>query len=292
MKAKLIQNLPGLLLGVAAIAVAAFFGAFGGPAQAATPPDVLTLAIGSAMLAGTIQQVFPNMDSFKQYMVTQTGSIEVIRQSLYDFQLYATAGAANFLFFQLPQGQGLSASPGNANAVKALADTNMTLAGQLPAPQGFWVQSVEYDFQPGSVNTANTFTPQTFASSAAAPAAATGIVQVGAINDVGAVLCAGGLILTIGTKPYLNEAPLFRFPPKARRELDVALAGNSATTANFGAAVFRSGGRPYVLEPGLAVMTSQNFQVAIQFPVVVATPSGFNGRHGVILDGWLFRGVQ
>lgn len=254
--------------------------------------DAATLALGGAMFAGTIQQVFPNMDSFKQYMVTKLDAVEVIRQSLYDFQIYPTAGAVQFLFYQLPQGQGLSASPGNANAVKALADTNLIAAGTLPAPQGFWVQSVEVDFQPGSVNTANTFTPQTPAASAAAPAAATGIVPVALVNDMNAILGSGALVLTIGTKPYLNEAPLFRFPTKARREIDAAFAGNSATTANFGAATMRSGGRPYILEPGLAIMTSQNFQVALQWPVVVATPSGFNGRVGVILDGWLFRGVQ
>ena len=70
----------------------------------------------------------------------------------------------------LPLGQGLSASPGNANAVKALADTNMQMAGALPAPQGFWIQSIEVDVQPGSSTTANTYAIQTVASSAAAPA--------------------------------------------------------------------------------------------------------------------------
>lgn len=235
---------------------------------------------------------FPDVNSFRQYMATKLGDVEVIKQTLYDTIIYPTAGQANMLFFQNPIGQGLSASPGNANNAKALSDTNMNNAGSLPAPQGFFVQSIEIDVRPGSVATANTFTPQTIASSAAAPAAATGIVQLGALNDLDAIYGSGALQFTIGPKPYLQEAPLLRFPPKCRPEVDAAVGGNSATTANFGAARYKAGGRPYQLNPGLAIMTSQNFAVALQWPVIVATPSGFNASVRVILDGWLFRAVQ
>lgn len=238
------------------------------------------------------KQLFPDLETFRRYAVTQIGEIEVIKQTLYDTLIYATAGATALRFFQNPVGQGLSAAPGNANNAKTLADTNMTQAGTLPSPQGFFVSSIEVDFQPGSVNTANTFTPQTRASSAAAPAAATGIVQVGAVNDVSSVLGAGFLQFNVGSKNYLTEAGLLRFPPKARFELDAAFAGNSATTANFGAANLKAGGRPYMLNPGIAIMTSQNFEVIVNYPVVVATPSGFNGAMRVILDGWQFRAVQ
>lgn len=252
--------------------------------------------LGGSMIAGGVmlnmQQSFPNVGQFRDYMANQLGAVEVIKQSLYDTVLYPTAGAAQMLFFQNPIGQGLSASPGNANNPKALSDTNMDLAGQLPAPQGFWVQSIEVDFQPGSVNTANTFTLQTAASSAAAPAAATGVVQIGAINDVNSIYSTGALVFTIGQKPYLREGALMRFAPKCRFELDASLGGNSATTANFGAAKLKAGGRPYILEPGIALMTSQNFSISLNWPVVVATPSGFNGAVRVILDGWLFRAVQ
>lgn len=239
-----------------------------------------------------LEQNFPNLEDFRKYMVTQLDQVEVIRQSLYDTVLYPTAGMVQLLFFQTPQGQGLSASPGNANQVKALSDTNMQLAGQLPAPQGFYIQSLEVDFQPGSVNTANTFTLQTAASSAAAPAAATGLVQLGAINDVNAFYSTGALNLNIGNKWYLQEGALVRFPPKGRFELDAAVGGNSATTANFGAGKLKAGGRPYNISPGLAIMTSQAFNVTLVWPVVVATPSGFNGAVRTIMDGWLFRGVQ
>lgn len=245
---------------------------------------------GLGVAAFGLTQNFPNLQSFKDFMVTKLNDVEVIRQSLYDTVIYALAGSANIAFFQLPLGQGLSASPGNANAVKALADTNMQMAGALPAPQGFWIQSIEVDVHPGSVTTANTYTIQTVASSAAAPAAATGIVQILAVNEIHSILASGSLVLTIGQKPYLQEAPLLRFPPKCRFELDAAVGGNSATTANFGALKLKAGGRPYILEPGLALMTSQNFSVNLLWPVVVAITN--NAQVRVILDGWLFRGVQ
>lgn len=245
-------------------------------------------------VAFNLQQNYPDLKSFRDSLAARNPGQEweIIKQSLYDFQIYPTAGAAAFNFFATGIGSGLSASPGNANGAKVLADTNMTQAGVLPSPMMFYAQSIEIDFQPGSVNTANTFTPQPPGSSAAAPAAGTGVVQIGAANDVAAVYKAGALRFVIGQKAYLEEAPLLRFPPKCRLEADVAVGGNSATTANFAIAVLRSGGRPYQLDPGIGIFSMQNFVVNLQFPVVVATPSGFNGRIGCILDGWLFRAVQ
>lgn len=107
------------------------------------------------------------------------------------------------------------------------------------------------------------------------------------------MLSSGALQFTIGEKPYLQEAPLYRFPGKARLEYDGALASQAAVAdVIIGKEWARPAGRPYLMEPGLAIMTSQNFNVQLLWPVVVATPSGFNGKIQVTLDGWLFRGVQ
>jgi hypothetical protein len=237
-------------------------------------------------------KTFPSVDDFKNYLVAKGNEIETIKDALYDTMIYPTAGQAALAFFALPIGQGLSASPGNANAVKHLADTNMQLAGQLQNPEWFYIQSIEVDVRPGSVNTANTFTPQTIASSAAAPAAATGIVQIGAANDVDAIYGAGALRMVIGNKPYVEQAPLYKFPPKVRPEADAAVAGNSATTANFGLMRVKAGGRPYNLSPGNALSHGMAFGVTLVWPAVVATPSGFNAAVRVTLDGWRLRAVQ
>lgn len=237
-----------------------------------------------------MQQNFPNLAAFKDFMVNRQGVAEVIRQSLYDSVVYPAAGfAGSTTFFQQPIGAGVSSSPGNGANVKTLADTNMTLAGQLPAPQGFWIQSIELDFQPGNttgaswVQTVPTITTPTFS------AAAIG----GPANDVSLFYSAGQLTLTVGTKPYLQEAPLLYFPPKCRFELDSAVSGiTNATSSVTTMSKLKAGGRPYVLEPGIALMTSQNFNVTLFWPNAVATNSTFPGRVMCKLDGWLFRAVQ
>lgn len=239
---------------------------------------------GAAMSPGS----FPTMEDFRAHMAVDPNSIEVIRQSLYDTMLYPTAGQVALLFFQTPIGQGLSASPGNANNPKALTDTNMQSQGQLPAPQGFWISSAELDVQPGSSATANTFALQIPKNNVAAQAAT---VQAGA-HDVNAIYSTGSFVLTIGQKPYLQEAPLLRFPPKCRFEYDCAIGFDSDAAAVLVAEKMKAGGRPYVLDPGLALMTSQTFNVTLGWPVVVATPSGFNAAVRCTLDGWLFRAVQ
>lgn len=253
---------------------------------APSPDDAGALGLG--LLGLGLTQNFPTLGDFRQYMVNKMGSMEVIRQSLYDSVLYPTAGAANIPFFQNPIGASFSVHTGAAAQVKGLWDTNMTLAGQLPAPQGFWIESIELIVLPGSVSTANTFTLQNLSNSAAAAAAT---VQSGA-HDVNAILSGGSLTLTVGTKPYLQEASLLKFPPKCRMELDGDLSSNSATAIEVVKETLRAGGRPYYIDPGVPLMTSQNFGVTLNWPVAVATPSGFNAKIMMILDGWLFRAVQ
>lgn len=234
-----------------------------------------------------MSQQFPTIDKFRDYMVNQLGSIEVVAWSLYDTMLYPLAGVANLNFFQTQQGQGLSAQPGNANAAKSQADTNMELSGQLPSPQGFWIDSVEVYVEPGSSAVANTFALQ-IPSAIAAAAAAT--VQAGE-HDVFSIYSTGALILTIGSKPYLREAPLLRFPPQRRKEFSAALTSNSATAVLGVKARAVADGRPYFTVPGLPIMTSQNFGVSLQWPAVVATQTN-NAQIKVALQGWLFRAVQ
>ena len=230
----------------------------------------------------------PSLADARKYLVNRPGEYEGIRQSLYDFQIYPTAGNTRLQFFQLPQGQGLSSAQGNANNAKTLADTNMESAGSLPAPKQFLLKSIEVVFYPGSVSTANTFTPvgpQSFTVAAAAT------IQNG-VHDQTVFRQNGVLRLFIGSKDYLIEAPLIRFPTKVNLEGDFAVASNSATVGEVLVADLNAKGRPYNVEPPVFLISTQNFSVNIEFPVAVATPSGFNGRVGVILDGYLYRNSQ
>ncbi len=230
----------------------------------------------------------PNLNQLRGYDVNRAGQIEAVRQSLYDYQVYATAGATALTFFSTPIGQGLSAAPGNAGNVKTIADTNMQLAGQLPAGQNFCIETVEVHFEPGAVSTANTFTMVSPIAFAAAASAAT---VFAAVSDVAAIYRSGTLILSVGSKNYLQESPLGRFPPQAHLSVQGAVASTSATVGQTAVTLARMEGRPYHIIP-IRLVNGQNFACSLTWPVAVATPSAFNGRIGVVFDGYLYRNSQ
>ena len=231
----------------------------------------------------------PTAADFNSRRVTNPSQSEVVRQRLYDYQLYPTAGSTQFAFFQQPIGQGItSAVGGTVSAGKTQWDTNMELGGTLPSGKAFLIESIEVVFFPGSVATANTYTvikPYEFNATAAA--------TIGAqMADVNIIYQSGMLELNILSKNYLRETPLIAFPPKTQFNLDVGIASNSATTAVNLAENMRAAGRPYYIDPTIALQPAVNFEVLIRYPSAVATPSGFNGRIGVILDGYFMRASQ
>ena len=221
----------------------------------------------------------PQKSELSRYSVNREGW-EAIRQSLYDFQQYAAAGSTQLSFFNLPIGQGTSYAGGGT---KSLSDTNMTLAGQLPANQEFLVQSIEVVFLPTTPTVAAAM-PAVFGAQAAA-------VQV---NDSYIFRRSGNLILTIGSKPYLQEAPLMRFPPKTHFEVSAALADVSTAGASFQSRIAAGMvlGRPYLLSPvDLLLPQNQNFGITLNWPEGVQAITN-PARCGVILDGILYRRSQ
>lgn len=236
-----------------------------------------------------VNQQYPTLQQFAANLTATLGKVEVIRQPLYDYILYPTAGsAAPLQFFAIPIGQGVSSSSGNVANPKGLADTNMQLQGQLAAPQAFWCDGIEVDFQPGSSAAANTFVTQNPTIFNAAAAAA---VQAGEL-DSNAVLSGGFLDFQISNKSYYTEGPLYRFPPKAALALESAVTATVAAGTVYGKAKIRALGDPVQLNPGFGIMSSQAFNCRVTYPTAIATPSGFNGRIGVVLNGWTFRPVQ
>lgn len=227
-----------------------------------------------------------------RYDVNRIGEVEGLRQTLYDFQLYPLAGSLGINFFANPQGAGVTTSPGAAvGSAKTIHDTNMELSGQLPNPKSFLVESIEIVFWPGNSAAANTFTQQPPYDFVAVP---TDLVPLsaGGVSDVWNVLNTGHLQFFIGSKSYLDEAPLHRFPPKSFVGVDGAVATNSATTAALAVAAARSMGRPYFLDPPIFLRPTQNFRVTLDWPALVPTVSTLNGRVGIILDGYLYRNSQ
>jgi hypothetical protein len=231
--------------------------------------------------------MMPTAADFNSRRVTNPGQSEIIRQRLYDYQLYAYAGTTQLSFFQQAVGSGLtSAVSSTVGAVKTLWDTNMTLPGSLASGSAYMVESIEVVFFPGSVQTANTYTPIGMSVFNATASAAVNA----ALNDTNTFYQSGLLEFNILSKNYLRETPLIAFPPKANFALDAAVASNSATTAEVALAQARASGRPYYIDPAISIQPAVNFEVVLRWPA--ATALAFNARVGVILDGYFMRASQ
>lgn len=213
-----------------------------------------------------------------KYAVNRPGEWEGLTQTLYDMTTYAVGGQSSLSFFALPLGQGTTSHPGSTGP-KTKADTNMSLAGSLPAGQFFTIESVEIVILPSTP-------PGSFGAAAA-------VTEIGFTNDVYAVGRSGWLELVIGSKTYLTEAPLNRFPPKTRLEGRSAITSNSATTGLVAIDYACFAGRPYSLRAPVTLESNQNFSLTLNWPNAVALDATNTAcRIGVILDGVLYRSVQ
>lgn len=219
----------------------------------------------------TISQAVPGRGELSKFVVNRAGW-EAIRTSLYDFQAYAAAGVTTLTFFSLPIGQG----------GKTLSDTNMSLAGQLPTNQEFLVTNIQIHFFPGTPTVA-----KSMPSAIGAPVVATNV------NDAFIFRRQGNLDFIIGSKSYLQEAPLMKFPPRNTFHLEGAYSGTTALSALANRSTYGdAAGLPYLLNPANLLLTSnQNFNVSLNWPEGVQAITD-PARVGVVLDGFLYRRSQ
>lgn len=230
-----------------------------------------------------------DIQEFTQNRVTNPAQSEVIRNRLYDYQLYPAAGSAQLAFFQQSVGQGITTALGAAvGSAKTLWDTNLEIAGTLPSGKSFLIESIEVLYLPGSVSTANTYTPAALTLFAAVAA----VTLAAQLNDVNTFYQSGMLELNVLSKNYLRETPLMAFPPKAHLDISAAMSTNSATTSEVASVLGKGVGRPYYIDPKVTLQPAVNFEVLLRWPAAVATSSGFNSRVGVILDGYFLRASQ
>lgn len=192
-----------------------------------------------------------------KYQVNLPGKVEVIWQPLYDFQTAAATAPTEQLFFQVPQGQ----------SGKDLTDTNMVLAGQIPAGQRFAITGVEVVFFPGDTisqsDAANTFA-----------------------DDVYSFYKDGALELIIGSKPYIQQGPLMTFPPTSYLDGFSSFGTTVAATTQTNLYSVAKG-REFAIRD-LVLQSTQNFSVNIKGRSNITSA----GRVGVKLNGWLFRNAQ
>jgi hypothetical protein len=213
----------------------------------------------------------PGVGAAKKFNVNRAGQVESIWQPLYDWQAYAAAGQAMLTFFALPVGQGASVM--GAVGPKTYEDTNMESGGTLPAPKEFLVTSIQVVFLPGS--------PPSVTNAAGAAIAAN------QINDAYAVGTHGYLDFFVGSKSYLRDAPIGKFVSNWRLG-GFAAAANTNATSQDNTGYSQWAGPTYEITP-VKLVSTQNFNVTLNWSAVVATPSTVAGRIGVILGGFMYR---
>lgn len=210
----------------------------------------------------------PSLAQLEQYNVNVDGQPEVIWQPIYDYQTYAAAGFTSQRFFVTPAGTG----------AVTFDNTNMELASALPVPVNMAITSIEVVFFPGNV-----------IGSQGLPA-----IIGDNWNDVQAVHEAGHVSVVIGSKEYLLDAPLGKFPQAFRIAGGAALSDSTTAAAaaisQIDYAVFA--GPVYQIVP-LRLISQQNFRVDLVFDNgVVALPSTNDGVIGVRLNGFRYRLAQ
>lgn len=203
-----------------------------------------------------------------QFAVNVANQMEMVTQSLFHYQAYPAAGSAQPLQF-------FGVVPGGAVTPE---DTNMQLAGQLPAPQKFLIQGIAIDYLPGTA--AARFGAQS---------------ALGQIADFYAIGRRGLFTLTIGSKNYFTDTTIFGMPPRGHANGVAAVA--DATTAGAALQTFVSLGFSDgdVMKPvPLLIEASQNFSCSIAYPGgAVPIPSAdAAARIGVRLYGQLYRPAQ
>lgn len=240
---------------------------------------------GSALFVNGMP-VVRNLSSAAAAYATSLNSYEILSQSLYDSAAYPAAGINQLTFFQYPIGAGTGVI---SNVAKTAEDTNMQAAGQLPAGQAYICSSIEVEIQPG-VSSASP------AISALAQPSVLGAAAVNAqINDAYTIRSTGYLNFNIGSKAYMTEGPLMKFP--ASNDFEVMGAASNATTAAaslslqdvYGKAV----GPSYELAPNnLFLIPNMNFNVQLLWATKQATVSTLQARIFVRLMGQLIRAAQ
>jgi hypothetical protein len=226
----------------------------------------------------------PTPQDFDEYSVTNPNWSQILRQSLYDYQLYPTAGQQQMLFFTVPIGAGVTSAVGAvAGTAKTRLDTNMQQGGTLSSGKRQMVEAIEVDFQPGSVSTANTYTVASMLAFAVAAAATVGQAWV---NDITSFYQSGQLEFKVLDSVVHSDTPLRKFPAATQFVIDAAIASNSATVGEVIAAKAGIVGPLRELSPPIALEPTVSFNVSLNWPAAVATPSGFNARVGIVLQGY------
>ena len=208
----------------------------------------------------------PTLQQAQKYLSYLPNVTDVVYDPLYDRQTYATTGFTQQLFFQVPAGQN--------NRTKS--DTNMTLAGQLPAGVNFMVTSIEVAYWPA-------------AADIAAAQAATTVDADRFLREMYSVYTSlSHLIFHVGSLEKIIQGPLIKFPPSNFIDASVGIS----TTVNnsvAGASFAQLKGKSYETTP-IFLTSSENFDVTINYTTAVAVTN--TAAMQVTLNGFKYRNAR
>jgi hypothetical protein len=219
----------------------------------------------------------------QSHTVGVPGTKDVIWGPIYDAQAYPSAGATQFTFYALPQGQGTSSAPGAGAVAKTVFDTNIITNNQLSLGNEFYQIGFEMLFFPGVNNSTSTT-----ASFGIEPTTAVGINNF--INDIYNVGNGGIVVEAVGTdRKYIQDGPLNLFPPATRLAGFTSVASGSTSTTVVNMTEYAAwSGEPYTLVP-IYIQSTQQFTLVLSFAAAIPTPSAVIGRLISRMRGYLIR---
>lgn len=205
----------------------------------------------------------PALADLARFDVNRAGAVEAIWNPLYDRQTYPTTGVLRQTFFQTPVGQATTPT---------LSFTNMKAAGQLPRPQEFLCTGIQVHMK--SPN----------APSRQAAAVTTVGLNWNEINNVFESLSY--LDFEIGSKSYVQDGPLSKFPPMfglaGAAAISVFAAGAQSNIIDYA----KPSGRYYAISP-VRLPANQNFSVTLNWNALQTVT--VETIITVVLDGYLYR---
>lgn len=220
----------------------------------------------------------PDAGFFDKYGVNVTDKDDIAWFPIVDHLAYPAAGALILNFFANGNGQGATSALNAAAGPKTFADTNLEGNGQLPVPERALVVGISVDVYPGllpgrggvALATAGQFW-----------------------NDVWQIARSGFLLWNIGQKRISLDAPLIKYGSAGCLAGVDGITDSSVAAANTLAEIDYA----YIASPvfsivPVAIPSSQNFPLTLNWPALVPTPSGTIARIGVTLHGYRIRKAQ
>lgn len=230
-------------------------------------------------MSGIAGRAIPDAGFFQKYGVNVTDMDDISWYPIVDHLPYPAAGTQQLTFFANGVGQGVSSALNvAANTPKSFADTNLEGNQGLPFPERALITGISVHVYPGVLPAAGDVALATAGQF---------------VNDVWQLGRSGFLFWKVGQKQIVVDGPLITFGNDEGLDIEAALADSTTAAADNLSQVnyAKFCGAGYSIIP-VALPSSQNFPLTLNWPALVPTPSTTIARIGVKLHGYRIRHPQ